>query len=68
MNLGTPAELPGQLTRSSFGELAKHDDLYDATTDHFTGQSVFIGSTLPLAATGTLVVAIDGAVAFGRIA
>jgi len=57
IKLGTPAALPGQLTRSSVSEsdYANLDDLYDATSDHFTGQSVIIGSTQPLTITGTSV-------------
>jgi len=50
-----PAELSGQLTESSIGESANLDDVYDSTTDHFTGQSVITGSTQPLTVTGTLV-------------
>ena len=53
--LAPPAELPGQFTRSSLGDLANLDDFYDSTTDHFTGQSVITGSTQPLTVTGTLV-------------
>ena len=36
---------PGQLIRSSLGQLANIGDLYDARTDRFTGQSVIISST-----------------------
>jgi len=53
--LDTPAELSGQLTQSSLGESVILDDVYDSTTDHFTGQSVITGSTQPLTVTGTLV-------------
>jgi len=51
----TTAELPGQLTQSSIGESVNLDDVCDSTTDHFTGQSVIIGSTQPPTVTGTLV-------------
>ena len=34
----------GQLTRSSLGQFASIGDLYDATTDRFTGQSVLTSS------------------------
>jgi len=55
--LDTPAELRGQLTQSSVSEsdYANLDDVYDSTTDHFTGPSVITGSTQPLTVTGTLV-------------
>ena len=50
-------KLHGQLTQSSVSEsdLANLDDVYDSTTDHFTGQSVITGSTQPLTVNGTLV-------------
>ena len=53
--LGTTAQLSGQLTQSSLGESANLDDVYDSTTDHFTGQFVITGSTQPLTVTGTIV-------------
>ena len=46
---GTPAEIPGQLTRSSLGQSANIGDLYDARTDRFTGQSVASCCAEPLA-------------------
>ena len=52
--LGATAELCGQLTQSSLSDLANIGDVYDSTTDHFTGQSVITGSTQPLTVTGTL--------------
>ena len=52
--LGAPVEFSGQLTRSSLGELANIGDLYDATTDRFTGQSVVTGSATHLAVDATL--------------
>jgi len=53
----TSAKLCGQLTYSSVSESesVNLDDVYDSTTDHFTGQSVITGSTQPLTVTGTLV-------------
>ena len=51
--LGIPVEFPGQLMRSSLGQLANIGDLYDATTDRFTGQSVITDSTQHLAVKAT---------------
>ena len=39
-NLASPEVWPEQLVRSSMGQVANIGDLYDATTDRFTGQSV----------------------------
>jgi len=43
--LGATSVFPGQLTRSSLGQLANIGDLYDARTDRFTGQSIVTDST-----------------------
>ena len=51
--LGTPVDFPGRLMRSSLGQSANIGDLYDATTDRFTGQSVITGSTEHLAVKAT---------------
>jgi len=52
---GTSPTLHGQLAQSSLGESVNLDDVYDSTTDHFTGQSVITGSTQPLTVTGIVV-------------
>jgi len=55
MQSGTPAEFPGQLTRSSLGQSANIGDLYDARTDRFTGHSVVTGSAEPIAVNSTTI-------------